>query len=169
MPAGVALDEADVVEVVAREHAGRRGQLLAHGDLGVGVEQAHLDARDLLGVDLDDLQQRRGGGLGVVGSEVAGEARVEHGAEPVQHDRAARRSEHLAVHATVVVGRARGPREVPARHEHDARARVFGVVQLLLVRVDDPIERDGLVVDVVGVDADDEGCRRRRPPRRHCG
>ena len=159
----VALDEADVVEVVAREHAGGLGQPLAHGDLGVGVEQAHLHARHLVAVVLDDLQQRGRRGIRVVGAEVAGERRVERGAEPVQHDRAGGGAEHLAVDAAVVVGGLRGAREMAARHQHDAGAGVLRVVELLLVGVDHLLERDGLVADVVGVDADDEvgthGCR----------
>ncbi len=151
------------MEVVAREHAGGLGQPLAHGDLGVGVEQAHLHARHLVAVVLDDLQQRGRRGIRVVGAEVAGERRVERGAEPVQHDRAGGGAEHLAVDAAVVVGGLRGAREVAARHQHDAGAGVLRVVELLLVGVDHLLERDGLVADVVGVDADDEvgthGCR----------
>ena len=41
-------------------------------------------------------------------------------------------------------------------HEHGSGSGVLGEVQLLLVGVDDLLEREILVVDVVGVDADDE-------------
>ena len=144
------------MEVVAGEHAGGFRQLFAYRDLRIGVEQAHLHARDLVAVVVDDLEHRRGGGIRVVRPEVAREARIERDAEPVQHDRRTRSGEHLAIDAAVVVGAARGPREVPARHEHDARTRVLGVVELFLVGVDDRLEGDGLVADMIGVHADDE-------------
>ena len=82
----VAGDQLGVVEVVAGIHAHALGELAAHDDLLVLVEQRDLDAVDLGGVRVDDAD----GGLHrrhVVGAApVAGERGIEHLAQPVDDD-----------------------------------------------------------------------------------
>ncbi len=158
----VAGDEVDVVEVVAREHRGPRGESAADGDLRVRVEQAHLDPGDVIGVVGHDLQEGVRGGRDVGGPEVPGETRIERGAEPVEDHRRLRRGQDAVVDATVVVGTLRCTGEVPARHEDRPGPGVLRERELFEIGVGDRVERDLLLGEVVGVHADDECPAHRR-------
>ena len=99
----VALDQPEVVEVVAGEQRAPCGSRDAQRDLVVGVEQAHLDAaRPRSAFSAMMREDRVDAGRHVGRRRVAGELRVERGAQPVQHHRCARRREHLAVDVQVV-------------------------------------------------------------------
>ena len=152
--AHVAADQRRVVEVVARVHADALRQPPAQRDLAVGVEQRDLHAVDLRDVLVDDREQRVAGGVEVVVAPVAGERRVEGGAEPVQDRRPLERAEHVAVGLGVVLRVQRGGGERAAGHQDHLGAGALDERALLLVRgADDREVEVGRRRQVVGARA----------------
>ena len=155
----VAGDQLRVVEVVARIHAHALGELAAHDDLLVLVEQRDLDAVDLGGMRVDD----RDGGLHrrhVVGAApVAGERGIEHLAQPMDDHGLAGLAEHPVIDALVVGRRLGDAGQRPARHHDQAAAGLLDCRHLLLVGADhlvDGAHAGG--VEMIGAAArEDEG------------
>ncbi len=166
VPLPVAGDEVDVVEVVAGEQPRAARQPGPHRDLVAGVEQAHLDPADPVGVRFHDPDHGVDVRRDVGRAEVAGQLRVERGAQPVQHDRRPGPGQHLGVDAFVVGGRRGGPGQVPAGHQHGAGAGVLGELQLLDVGVHHPRQRDDLVRRRGRCSPRPPGRRRPSAPRR---
>ena len=113
------------------------GQLAAHGDLLVLVEQRDLDAVDLGGVRIDDADARSPSPHVVGAAPVAGERGIEHLAQPVDdHRLAAPGAEHAVVDALVVGGRLGDARQRAAGHDDETAARLLDRRHLLLVGAD---------------------------------
>ena len=118
MVLAVALDQLGVVEVVAGVEPDTGREPTTQLDLVGGRQQRHLDPVDLGGVIMNELDEGVRGRVHIGGAPVARELRVEHLAEPVQHDRPADLGEHGVVNRPVVLGRLRGGGQVTGRH-HD--------------------------------------------------
>jgi hypothetical protein len=116
----VAQDQLVVVEVVAGVHADARGQPPPQVELALAVEQRELDAVDLGGVVVDQLEAGVHRAVEVARAPVAGERGVEHVAEPVQDHRAVELGQDPVVDGAVVGRAGRGRGQVAARHQHDA-------------------------------------------------
>ena len=118
MVLAVALDQLGVVEVVTGVEPDTGRQPSAQLDLVGGRQQRHLDPVDLGGVIMDELDEGVRGRVHVAAAPVAGQLRVEHLSQPVQHDRPADLGEDGVVDRPVVLGGLRGGGQVTRRH-HD--------------------------------------------------
>ena len=154
----IAGNQLGVVEIIARVHAHAThcigGQAPAHGDFPVFVQQRNLDAIDLVGVCVDDVQRGLHGGVDIGAAPVAFERRVEHVAQPVQDDGLARLAQDAVVDAFVIGGRFGHPGQGAAGHHNQFAAKLFDGFHLQLVGGNHFIDRFDIVqVQVIGAAA----------------
>src|SRR6266550_4053428 len=138
--AAVTLDEIHVIEIVTGVHFDSGRQPAAHVLLMVALEQRDLDSIDPIGMGSNEVKAGRHGILDLVRTPIAGECRVEHGAEPVQDDLVARTGDEAAVDREVVVGGTGNAAERPAGHQDDAATVGLDVADLLFIGSDHVIE-----------------------------
>ena len=105
------------------------------------VEQRDLDAVDLVGVRLDDVEHDVRRVLEIGRSPVSGERRVEHVAEPVQDHRARSPARAARRRPPVVVGAVRRGGQRAAGHQDHRRALALDERELLVVGAADVVER----------------------------
>ena len=165
----VALDQLGIVEVVAGVEPHPLGQPRAQTDLVLGRQQGDLDAVDLVRVRVQQADEGVGRGRDVGAAPVAGQARVERLAEPVQDDGTAHLGQQGVVDVQVVLRRRCGSGQVTRRHQDHLRAGALDELELL------GVTGDHLLQGGVRERADDRcrprrrSGRRARVPARHCG
>ncbi|CAG9205117.1 hypothetical protein BCAR13_1560013 [Paraburkholderia caribensis] len=133
-------DQLGIVEIVAGVHPHALGQPTTHRDFLILVEQRDLDPVDLAGVRRDDAERSIHCVVEICGAPIACQCRVEHIAQPVQHNRLPRLAQDAVVHAFVVGWRFRHAGKRAARHDDQGPAQRLDRFHLFFVRANHVVD-----------------------------